>query len=298
MLSIGALSRATGIPAETLRTWEARYGYPVPRRKPSGHRVYPVSSISRLKRIALALAQGHRAGEVVGASDAALGALLDSAPAQPHAARREPSEDQTERVAGILQTVQSLDGEGLTGQLVAAWSRHGPLGFLVRCLGPATNAIGEAWAAGLLHVRHEHFFAERASDLLRAFRLPFEDRARGPLVVCATLAGEAHGLGLHMAALVVAVAGARLCFLGTDVPVPEVTALARDLGARAVAVSVSGAHRDAAMAGQVTALRRVLPRRTLVVVGGDGAPSPRPGVEVIADLSVFDGWVRRLVASA
>jgi hypothetical protein len=39
-ISIGALSRATGIPVETLRTWEARYGFPIPERKRSGHRVY------------------------------------------------------------------------------------------------------------------------------------------------------------------------------------------------------------------------------------------------------------------
>ena len=51
-LSIGALSRATGIPVETLRTWESRYGYPVPERRPSGHRVYPLESVPRLRRIA------------------------------------------------------------------------------------------------------------------------------------------------------------------------------------------------------------------------------------------------------
>src|SRR5262245_9076336 len=83
MLSIGALSRLTAIPVETLRTWERRYGYPVPERKPSGHRVYPVTSAPRLRRIVQALASGHRAREVVGASDADLRALLDAAPSSP-----------------------------------------------------------------------------------------------------------------------------------------------------------------------------------------------------------------------
>src|SRR5512135_2285392 len=83
-LSIGALSRATGIAVETLRTWESRYGFPVPERKPSGHRVYPVSAVPRLRRIAQALALGHRAGQVVGASDDALDRLLEtSVGAQP-----------------------------------------------------------------------------------------------------------------------------------------------------------------------------------------------------------------------
>src|SRR5215510_6703823 len=80
MLSIGALARATSIRVETLRTWERRYGYPVPERKPSGHRVYPVASVSRLRRIAQALASGHRASHVVGASDADLRSILSTAP--------------------------------------------------------------------------------------------------------------------------------------------------------------------------------------------------------------------------
>src|SRR5262245_66693056 len=79
-LSIGALSRATAIPVETLRTWERRYGYPVPERRASGHRVYPVGSVSRLRRIAEALASGHRASHVVGASDADLRSILSTAP--------------------------------------------------------------------------------------------------------------------------------------------------------------------------------------------------------------------------
>ena len=79
-LSIGALSRSTGIPVETLRTWERRYGFPVPERKPSGHRVYAVAHVSRLRRIAEALARGHRASEAVSASEKDLTVLLDVTP--------------------------------------------------------------------------------------------------------------------------------------------------------------------------------------------------------------------------
>ncbi len=39
-VSIGGLSRATGVPIETLRTWELRYGFPKSVRKPSGHRLF------------------------------------------------------------------------------------------------------------------------------------------------------------------------------------------------------------------------------------------------------------------
>ena len=50
----------------------------------------------------------------------------------------------------------------------------------------------------------------------RAYRLPFDDRAHGPAVVLATLPGEAHAIGLQMAALVIAMSGCRVCYVGPD----------------------------------------------------------------------------------
>ena len=64
-LSIGALSRATDVPVETLRTWERRYGAPMPVRKPSGQRVYPAQSVDHMRRVVRLLAQGHRPAEIL-----------------------------------------------------------------------------------------------------------------------------------------------------------------------------------------------------------------------------------------
>ncbi|MEC9398125.1 MAG: MerR family transcriptional regulator, partial [Myxococcota bacterium] len=59
-LSIGAVSQATGIPVETLRTWERRYGFPSPERSDGGHRQYNASIVEHLNLISRALEQGHR----------------------------------------------------------------------------------------------------------------------------------------------------------------------------------------------------------------------------------------------
>jgi len=296
MLSIGALARATAIPVETLRTWERRYGYPVPQRKPSGHRLYPVRSVPRLRRIAQALAGGHRASEVVPASDADLRALLETAPSSP--VRRPPRSASGSLTADLLAAVRAFDGEVLTRRLLAEWARLGPLEFLVACLAPVVQAVGDAWATGALEVRHEHFLSERVGDLLRSLRLPFDERAAGPLVVLSSLPGESHSLGLHMAALVLATSRCRVLVLGTEVPPPQLAELARDLRARAVGLSVSAATEGPATSRRLRALRSLLPRRTALLVGGAGAPVGLPGVTTMKDLVQLETWAHQASGSS
>jgi DNA-binding transcriptional MerR regulator len=56
--SIGAVAQMLGIPPATLRTWEERYGLPVPERSPGGHRVYSRDQVDQLRFVKAQLAQG------------------------------------------------------------------------------------------------------------------------------------------------------------------------------------------------------------------------------------------------
>jgi methanogenic corrinoid protein MtbC1 len=292
-LSIGALSRATGVPVETLRTWENRYGFPVPERRPSGHRVYALATVPRLQRIAEALARGHRARQVVPASESDLQQLLGPGRSEPRGPSTMPAPSAGD-VPSLLRLVERLDSGPLTHALFSAAARGGPLAFLETVAAPLLRSVGEEWAAGRLEVRHEHFLSERLGDVLRSLRLPLEERAAGPLVGFSTLPGEAHGLGLQMAALAVASAGCRVLYLGTETPLPDMVSLVRDLGARALALSVSASGRARA-AAPLRRLRKLLPRRTALLVGGEGAPPSMAGVRVFADLGGLDAWARELL---
>ena len=146
----------------TLRTWEQRYGYPVARRKPSGHRVYPVASVERLRRISKALAQGHRAREVITASDAGLQALLGTGVAAPPLAASRTIAAGTD-TASLLAHVRTLDASALTRALASEWGRLGPLAFLEERVAPLVLAVGEAWATRRIGIRHEHFFSSSSA---------------------------------------------------------------------------------------------------------------------------------------
>jgi hypothetical protein len=297
-LTIGMLAAATGIPTETIRTWERRYGFPVPERKRSGHRVYPLAAVPRLRRVAQALARGHRPAEVVPASEAALDALLA---ALPPAARRPAVSGPPVAPDDLVGAARAYDADTLRRAFHADWARLGPLEFLERRAAPFLAAIGDAWAAGAIDVRHEHFASGCLGDFLRTARAPLDDRSTGPIAVLATLPGELHGMGLQMAALVFALRGWRACVLGVDTPPAQITALARDVPVGAIALSVVRRHGGRDPWLDLNRLRRALPRAVPLLVGGAGARAGRPGrggaVHVFENLAGLDGWVRERSAA-
>ena len=298
LLSIGALSAATGVPVETIRTWERRYGVPVAERKRSGHRIYPLSTVPHLRRIAQAIARGHRASEVVRAPEGILTSLLDSMSnfrdgVVPHHFVAAPDPAAIGDEAAPLGAVRAFDADRLKRIFQAEWAGRGPLEFLERKATPFLKAVGTAWAEGTLDVRHEHFASAVLGDFLRTVRMPLDDRATGPTVALATLPGEKHGLGLQMSALVFALAGWRCVVLGIDTPVEQIVALAREAPVAAVALSCI-APRSRTGARSLQSLRRRLPRHVALLIGGANAPAPsrRRGIEIMPDLSSLERWLR------
>lgn len=300
MLSIGALSAATGIPVETIRSWERRYGFPMAERKPSGHRVYALGTVARLRMISQALGRGHRAAEVVAASESALESLLAALPmVSPNS--KAPA---TSTVAVSLSApeehfaaIRSFDADQLKRSLQADWARLGPVRFVQDRAAPFLHAIGDAWSAGTLDVRHEHFVSACLGDFLRAVRIPLDERATGPIMALATLPGERHGMGLQMSAVVCAAAGWRALMLGTDTPIAQIAALAREAPVAAVAISCA-APRRRQTTEQLRTLRSRLPRNVSLLVGGSGAPAAtsKGGTIVMPDLLTLDRWLHERAA--
>jgi DNA-binding transcriptional MerR regulator len=86
-LTLKAVSRRTGIPAATLRTWEHRYGFMRPRRSPSGYRLYGEEEIARIEQVKYLVSQGVRIG-------AAMRAVIERAEGDELSAETQPSAGQ------------------------------------------------------------------------------------------------------------------------------------------------------------------------------------------------------------
>jgi DNA-binding transcriptional MerR regulator/methylmalonyl-CoA mutase cobalamin-binding subunit len=293
-LSIGALSRASRIPAETLRTWERRYGSPMPVRKPSGHRLYPAAAVEHLRRVGRLLAHGHRPGEILGLSLRELDALLsisepqEKRPTEVSEADAFGSERLGRSIEAALRAAANLDHESLVHELRANWIRLGPLRFLQDCAGPLMVAVGKAWENKTLEVRHEHFAFACVSDFLREVREPFDRQARGPRLAAAMLPGDTHEGGLLMASALFAHRGYRVVYLGAGMPVEQIAAAATSGNIEVVAISISSAMPRRRAATAVAQLRKLLPRRMPLWVGGSGAPAALEGVERFDSLDALD----------
>jgi len=285
LVSIGGLAAATGISTDAIRVWERRYGRPEPIRLPSGHRRYTTEQIRWLRRVAEALAAGHRPSHVVRASETELDGLLG---------RREEA-PRAEDLTGYLKSLRAYREDRVLDRLWLDWRRLGPEAFLARVMGPLIRCVGDGWADGELDVRHEHFFTQIVEHFLSSTRISVAERSRGPAVLLTTLSGETHGLGLQMAALVCVRAGARPRILGVEVPHEEIVRAAAEIPADVVGLSVSlstgGVETDRALAR----LREMLPAHVRLVVGGRGARGPRRGprgIEYTKDLKEFAAWLK------
>lgn len=292
---MGAVTRRTGIGEHTLRAWERRFGFPQPRRLPSGHRRYTSDQVRQLLLINTALANGYRAGDVVPLERSQLERLLEECGifAEPRGPQGEVWLEQA------LETCRQLDREALRAVLQHDAATLGVPAYLRTRVEPLLAGVGEAWRRGELEVRHEHFCSEVLEDQLRALRSSLEGGSHGRPVVLACLPGEAHHLGLHVAALEITALDRAVRVLGPNLPPAEIAAAAVAVDAAAVGLSVSVCLEEAAAVEQVATLRRLLPGSVQLWLGGRGSTllsSPPTGVTVMPALDDLDGAVAALPA--
>lgn len=302
LISIGKLAKATGFSVERLRMWELRYGAPQGERLPSGHRRFHAEEVERLHLVRECIARGLRPRQVVALSRELLLARLDqsggAAPALAQGARLLRPWSPLAWVAAATR----LDEAYLDRQFYEQWMDLGSLRFLHERAEPFIHALGDEWQKGELCVAEEHFGSEKLGDFLSGiWRRLNEHNSRGP-VLLTTLPGDAHRLGLQMAALVSAMAGLKVVYLGPNTPMAELAELVRRTSAQGLFFSVALGTDQAQARAHLTELRRHLPPPLVIGIGGAGAPPPAAGMPEwirFASLDAFYHWARAWqVASA
>ncbi len=281
-------SRLTGLSPELLRAWERRYGIVEPVRTPGGTRRYSAEDVERLQLAKAAVDAGHRIGQLAGLSAEELRAR--ATPAMP---------EERAELQPILAEFERMDAAAAGRLLSQRLLALGPVAFARQVALPLSREIGDRWAAQQLSVSVEHLATGVLRSMLGAALQPTAVSELGPRIVFATPSGESHEIGLQAAALTALGAGACPVYLGADLPVDDIAASTRSVGAPAVAMSlVAIAPSRAAKA--VEELLDALPANVHLWLGGAAAQGACPAdddrVRVIEDLEAFESQVMLLCA--
>jgi len=291
-LTIGELSRLTGITTHTLRMWEKRYGTPISSRLPSGHRRYPREEVPRLRAIARALESGYRASRVVPESLEKLQGLLGKNPLQ-SSGLKTSSENQS-IIQQWLEAVREYDDQVLTHGFHQEWGKKGPLEFIIQFAVPFVQQVGMLWKSREIRVSQEHFASERLSDFLGGQWRRLNERKEGEKIILSTLPEEPHGLGLLMAAVVTSLTNFKIIYLGLNTPLKDIQATVDQSGAEILGLSISNSLPGSQIEKNITQLRKDLPRKIQIVLGGQGAPSSIPGTIGLKSFSEYYSWLQDL----
>jgi len=262
-LNIAALTRRTGVPPDTIRKWEQRYGVLRPERTPGGQRRYTELDVARVEWLKARIEEGFRIGEaaaLLGTAQVEVGGMGGLRAAIVAATRR--SDVDALRVA--IDQALLLDS---TEQAFA------------EVLAPALVEIGELWARGEVSVAQEHLASGAVRSALQRMLADRRGRVRG-VAVLACAPGEWHEIGPLMLAVLLRADGWQVAYLGPNTPAADAVALAVELGASALLFSATRA--EAAVALEAELLGVEVPQGLELVVGGRATDGPAAAAAVAA----------------
>jgi DNA-binding transcriptional MerR regulator len=270
-MSIGEVAAVTGVPAETLRTWERRYGFPAPERSEGGHRLYSRAAVSRLRQAVRAIDMGYRPGAVLQMGEEELSGLVRDALAlleRVGAADRDAPPEPFELVGLWGEYARAYDVSALERSFERAWYTHGVEEFLATYTTRLEFEVAEQVRQGSMEARHAGFLMGRMRGFLDTHLRGAVCRSQGPLVLCVTSElVDDLGVGYHAAAVLMALSGCKVLTLAPGREVGDVSRVAEDLAGELAAVYV---HADEGGRHEETlgVLRGVVPATCALLVGG------------------------------
>jgi DNA-binding transcriptional MerR regulator/methylmalonyl-CoA mutase cobalamin-binding subunit len=261
--SMKAASQLTGLPPDTLRAWERRYGAVRPKRDDNGRRVYDGVEVAKLRLLRQAVDLGQPIHRVARLSPEELESLLREA------RDREPAQGVTDLVTRLLDAVANYRPDlcdEILGLAIAGLSPRDAVRFV---LAPALVEAGERWHDGRFSAAQEHLLTAGVERLVMTTMHTFQKAAHGPGMLFGTLAGERHAIGSLLAAFLAASEGMRCLYLGADLPPFELAQAA--IRSQAAVVGISLVTAIPQLESQLDQLCRELPPEIEVWLGGAAA---------------------------
>lgn len=140
---------------------------------------------------------------------------------------------------------------------------------------PAQREIGELWHMNEVTIAQEHLVTNTTLDLL----VVIGDRYAEPVqesrtALIASVAGNAHDIGIRATSVMFRLAGWKPVMLGTDLPADEIAAAAEHFNADIVILSATIATQVQAVRNTIAVLKENFADRPVIVGGGAFSVSP------------------------
>lgn len=212
-----AVSQETGVPADTFRAWERRYGVPRPQRTEGGHRLYSERDIATIRWLRDRTAEGLTISQAIAlmtdGTESNLSWLNTAVDTEPHTWERLNS-----RLLAALIDFDSIRSEQIMGEAFALYPLEDVFLKLVQ---PAMIEVGEQWHTGKITVTAEHFATQfvrrKLSSLFNTYNIT---DGRG-LILIGCAPGEQHDLGALLLAVFLVRHGWQVIYLGPEVPLRD-----------------------------------------------------------------------------
>lgn len=287
---VGMVSKMTGLSTHTLRMWEKRYVAVLPKRTEAGGRLYTDADVERLRLLRELVEAGHSIGGIAKLSDPDLRHMATSSPAPPSQPTVQHLPELCSRVMKAIEQLQIQDAEQMLSR--AALSTE-PSEFLQKVVAPVLVEIGDRWQRGELRIAHEHAGSTVMRGLLFSLMRLYPAGNSRRRAVIATPAKEDHELGALMVAMLAAMHGWSVLYLGPDLPAEEIAYAVTDTHADLLMLSITNLKPKDAQR-EIAAVEAAIPERVKVLVGGRAA-SARPGsrVRILQDLTLVEAELNR-----
>jgi methanogenic corrinoid protein MtbC1 len=221
--------KETGLPADTLRAWERRYGLPVPQRTPGGHRLYSERDIHTIKWLMARQAEGLSISravdlwneQITSGSDPLAGlapsTLITVQTSTPAVTMPAETTLDTLRAQWITACI-NFNEIGAEQILNQAFSMFPVEAVCVDVLQKGMSEIGSLWYENRASVQQEHFASGLAMRRLDALLIASPAPSRPQTVIVGCTANEWHTFSTLMLALFLRRRGLNVIYLGANVP--------------------------------------------------------------------------------
>jgi len=218
-LNLGAITRETGVNADTLRAWERRYNLPQPARSEGGQRLYSQEDLEIIKWLVSQQKTGMRISKIVelwhSQVEKGINPLLETKLFEKTSATSNSLTTYRQR---WFSACVAFD-EAKAGEIInEAFSQYQPEDVCFDVLLAGLSEIGAAWYKGDVSVQQEHFASALVVRRLNALIAGAPPPIRTEKIIVAAPPDEAHTISSLLLSYLLRRRGWDVIYLGANVP--------------------------------------------------------------------------------